>query len=208
MEKEALKEKIITESIKLFLSYGVRSVTMDDIAKHLSISKKTIYQFFKDKEEVILLATRMHFEKEKNEMISIKDNTENAIAQLYQLSICLRDKFKNMNLNVLYDLEKYYPKAWELYLQYKNEVFYHSLITTLEEGMAQGHFRKTIKPAILAKLRLEEIQLSFDKEIFPEGEYNVADIQDQFFNHFVYGVLSEEGTKLLNQYHQNSSINE
>lgn len=208
MEKEALKEKIISESTKLFLSYGVRSVTMDDIAKHLSISKKTIYQFFKDKEEIILIATRIHFERQKIEMDSIKKETKNAIAMLYRLSVCLRDKFKNMNLNVLYDLEKYYPNAWELYLQYKNEVFYHSLVTTLQEGMEQGYFRKNINPDILAKLRMEEIQLSLNKEVFPGDKYEVVDIQDQFFNHFVYGVLSESGIKVLNQYHQNSLINE
>ena len=208
MEKEELKEKIIAESTKLFLSYGVKSVTMDDIAKHLSMSKKTIYQFFKDKEEVVLLATQAHFEKEKEEMSAANDGSGNAIEHIYKLSLCLREKFKNLNLNVLYDLEKYYPKAWEIYTQYKNEVFYNSLLTTLTDGVQQGYFREDIKPEILAKLRMEEMQLSFDQKVFPREKYQVAEIQEQLFSHFIHGILSDKGTSLLNQYHQNSLINE
>ncbi|MCK5101198.1 MAG: TetR/AcrR family transcriptional regulator, partial [Cyclobacteriaceae bacterium] len=112
MRNDSVKEKIIEESIVLFMKYGVRSVTMDDVAKHLGISKKTIYLHFKDKEEIILLSTSVYFEKEQRDMEEIENGTENAVEHLYNLSVCLRDRLRNINSSVLFDLKKYYKSAW------------------------------------------------------------------------------------------------
>lgn len=209
MGKELTKEKIIVESIELFMNYGVRSVTMDDIAKHLGMSKKTIYQHFKDKEDIVIQATAMAFEEEERKFNEIEATAKNAVEQLYMLTVCLRDRIKlNTNSSILYDLKKYYPRAWEKYRKYKHDVIYDSVMRNLKLGMTEGLFRININPEVLAHLRIGEVELSFNKEFFPEEKFNLVEIHSQLFDHFTYGILSEEGIKLYETYKQNNNINE
>ena len=202
MENDLIKEKIISESIELFMKYGLRSVTMDDIAKHLGISKKTIYQHFKDKEEIILLSTSIYFEKEQKDMEEIENGTENAVEHLYNLSVCLRERLRNINSSILYDLKKYYKSAWDNYKNHKHNVIFNSVFNNLKRGMAEGLFRSDINPEILAYLRIGEIELTFNQGYFPEEKFTVVEIQEQIFEHFTHGILSEKGFKLLETYKQ------
>ncbi len=202
MRNDSVKEKIIEESIVLFMKYGVRSVTMDDVAKHLGISKKTIYLHFKDKEEIILLSTSVYFEKEQRDMEEIENGTENAVEHLYNLSVCLRERLRNINSSVLFDLKKYYKSAWDNYKKHKHDVIFNSVFNNLKRGMAEGLFRNDINPEILAYLRMGEIELSFNKEYFPEDKFTLGEIHEQIFEHFTQGILSEKGFKLLENYKQ------
>mgnify|MGYP001355631477 CR=1 FL=1 len=202
MEKDFIKDKIITESIGLFMQYGMKSVTMDDIARHLGISKKTIYQNFKDKEEIILSATERFLESEYEAMRQLQENSENAVDHLYQLTLCIRDRMKNTNHGVLFDLKKYYKNAWDKYLEYKHNVIFTSVLETLKQGIREGLFRDDINPEILAYLRLGEIEISFNKEYFPDERFTLAEIHEQIFEHFTYGILSEKGLKQFESYKQ------
>ena len=201
-ENKKLKEKIIAESIDLFMKYGLRSVTMDDIAKHLGISKKTIYQHFKDKEEIIILATSMHFANELKVMQEIEKDAENAVEHLYYLTNCLRDRTRNTNSNLLFDLKKYYKQAWNNYLKYKHDIIFNSVLRNLKRGIEEGLFRSDINPDILAYLRIGQIELSFNKDYFPDDKYTLGEIHEQLMEHFTYGILSEKGFKLLETYKQ------
>jgi AcrR family transcriptional regulator len=202
MESDQVKDKIIKESIALFLNYGIRSVTMDDIARHLGMSKKTIYHHFKDKEEMILLASSWYFENEHKTMEAVEKESENAVDHLYKLTGCLRDQLGNTNTSVLYDLKKYYKRAWENYLKYKYEVIFKSVIRNLERGISEGLFRDDINPEILAYLRIGSIEMSFNPELFPEDKFSLVEIHEQIFNNFTYGILSEKGVKLFETYKQ------
>jgi AcrR family transcriptional regulator len=202
MGNDSVKEKIISESIDLFMNYGVRSVTMDEIAKHLGISKKTIYQHFKDKEEIIIQSTALYFEREHAVMDQIEYGAENAVEHLYNLTICLRDRIKNTNTNVLFDLKKYYQTAFEKYKLYKHDVIFNSVLKNIKRGIEEGLFRSDINPEILAYLRIGEIELSFNREYFPDDKYTLVEIHEQLFEHFTYGILSEKGFKLFETYKQ------
>ena len=208
MSKDLIKEKIIAESIDLFMTYGLKSVTMDDIAKHLGMSKKTIYQHFKDKEDIIIQATNEVFNAENRMMCAIEDEAENAVEQLYKLTIQLRETIKSTSTTALYDMKKYYPRAWEKYKDYKHNVIYNSVIDNLKRGIKEGLFRSNINPEILAQLRIGEIELSFDKEFFPKDEFSLVEIHDQLFEHFTFGILSEEGIRLFETYKQKNNIHE
>jgi AcrR family transcriptional regulator len=202
MEIEPIKEKIITESIVLFMNYGVRSVTMDDIAKHLGISKKTIYIHFKDKEEIILQTTEYYFREEMKVMEEIEAKAQNAVEHMYNLTLCLRDRFGKTSTTVLYDLKKYYLNAWEKYKSYKHDVIFKSVLRNIERGISEGLFRKDVNPEILAYLRIGEIELSFNKDYFPEEKFSLVEIHGQLFEHFTYGILSKKGLKLFETYKQ------
>lgn len=197
-----ISAQIIEEATSLFLKYGIKSVTMDDISRSMSISKKTVYQYFKDKNEIVNKVASVHLENEKRIFEEIQADAENAIEKLYRHSLFLRKSFEKMNPVVLFDLKKYYKDAWELFIRYKKEVFSKSMVDTLREGMEQGYFRESIDPEILVTLRFEVLQLIADGSIFPTDKFDFRDVQIQLFDHFIHGILTEKGYVLMNEYHK------
>lgn len=194
--------KILNGSHELFTRFGVRSITMDDIAKHLSISKKTIYQYFKDKSDLVVSVSRMHLEQEREEIQSIKAHTSNAIETLIEESMCMRTKMSDLNPSLIYDLQKYHPEAWDLYLESKEAVYIRSLQETLKSGIEEGYFRDDIDTEILAVLRVEQIEMALDNRAYPRHKFDFQDVLQQLFDHFLNGLVSEKGRKLLKKYKQ------
>jgi len=204
MNQEKLKEQILIETTDLFMRYGIRSVTMDDIAQHLSISKKTLYKLFDDKEEIIMLVMKKHFQMHINEMENIHATSSNSIEELHKISRYVRKQIKAVNSGVIYDLQKYYKSVWNVYLELNRNTFFKSILKSIKWGIKEGNFRKDIDPEILAILRIEEVNISFDNIIYPEDKYNLSQIHEQLYNHFVYGILTPKGLDLLNQYKLNN----
>ncbi len=176
---------------------------MDDIAKHLSISKKTIYQYFKDKNDLVSQVCIAHLEEEKREIEEIKEQTSNAIETLIEESLCLRKKITDMNPSLLFDLKKYHQQAWSMYLDSKEKVYVKSLKETLEKGISEGYFRPEIDPQILAILRVEQIEMSLENLIYPRSRFEFTEVQTQLFDHFLNGLVSDKGRQLLKQLEKN-----
>ena len=106
------------------------------------------------------------------------------------------------------DLQKYYKKAWGVYQSFKDNVIYESLIKLMEQGKREGFFRESINPAILAILRIEEIQMSFNNEIYANNKYDLKEIHEQLFDHFMYGILTPTGLELIKEYQNKTTIDE
>jgi len=194
---EDIAEKIIESAEGLFLKYGIKSVTMDDIAKDLAISKKTIYQFFKDKTEIVVKVAQSHMEREKQQIEEVHSRSANIIEELIMMTRCMKENHMKTNPSVFVDLRKYYKKGWQVYLEYKNKVFYKSILSSLKRGIKEGVFRPDINVEILATMRLELIQLSFNDEIFPREKFDFTEVHQQLSEHFIYGILTVKGKELL-----------
>ncbi|QSE96960.1 TetR/AcrR family transcriptional regulator [Fulvivirga lutea] len=197
-----IEEKIIAGAAELFHKYGIRSVSMDDIARHLSISKKTIYQYYKDKNEIVSLSLKLHMDMNKQEYDEVFKESENALEELSKVSKCMRKDFKDMNPSLLFDLQKYHPKAWEMWTKFKNEYIKNQVQTNLERGVKEGYYRKEINPEALARLRVEEVQLAFDETVYPKDQFNFKELQLLFFDHFVHGIVTPKGKELYDKYLQ------
>jgi TetR/AcrR family transcriptional regulator, cholesterol catabolism regulator len=197
MEELESKEKILKGAMELFMKYGIRSVSMDDIARHLSISKKTIYHYFADKEDVVILTAQTHIDKTKQQFDLISETAKNAIDELVQISKCLKNEMQEINPSLLFDMKKYHPKAWAVWIEHKNNHIRASVVRNLIQGIQEGNFRAEINPDIIGTLRLEQVQIAFDDQIFSHDKYNLALVQTQIFEHFVNGLLTEKGRKLF-----------
>jgi TetR/AcrR family transcriptional regulator, cholesterol catabolism regulator len=211
MEESDVKGKILKGAEDLFTKYGIRSISMDDIARHLSVSKKTLYQHFVDKEDIVTMACKAHLERNAKEFDEIRSTAKNAIDELAKLSVCLRRNMQDMNPSLLFDLQKYHPRAWTEWLNHKNKFIRCSVVRNLKQGMEEGYFRSEINPEIIAAMRLELVQLAFDEEVFPREQYRLPEVQMQIFDHFVYGLVTDKGRKLYQKYkevnnHQPSTI--
>lgn len=202
------KKQIVQAAEDLFMAYGVRSVTMDDISRKISISKKTIYQYYRDKDEIVCLVTERVLRKEKEKMLAIKEVAEDAIHEIVLVSQYMRKHTQNVNPSILFDLQKYHPNAWKIYLSFKESVFLDALKATLYRGIEEGYFRQDIDVDILAQLRIMQIQMAGDQEIFPQDKFDFKKVIIQLFEHFMQGVLTEKGRKKLAQYSEKVENNE
>lgn len=196
----AMRKKILKGSEELFLRYGVRSVSMDDIARHLAISKKTVYQHFADKDELVLLVTHSYLEQIRVLTEHIRKEAKNPVDELARLFTCIRTTVESLNPSVMFDLEKYHPMAWKVWVDFKHTYLRRSIVRLLEEGMKEGYIRSEIDPEVMAAVRLEQVQLAFHTELFPDNRYTIWQLQEQIFDHFVHGLVTEKGRKLYVKY--------
>lgn len=200
MEEINIRQKIQKGAEDLFMRYGVRSISMDDIARHLSVSKKTLYQHFADKEDIVTVTCKAHLDRNAVEFQAIRDTSKNAIEELAQLSVCLKRNMQDINPSLLFDLQKYHPKAWSVWLDHKNKFIRDSVVRNLKQGIAEGYFRPEIDTEVMAAVRLELIQVGFNEDIFPRERFRLPDVQMQMFDHFVYGLVTDKGRKLFQKY--------
>lgn len=197
-----IKENILEASYVLFHRYGIRSVSMDDIARELTISKKTIYQYFKDKDDLVSTVTTKHMDMERQEMEEIEKSSVDAIDELAKISLCFRKNLKDINPSLLFDLKKYHKKAWDIWMGFKNEFIKNNIVGNLNKGIRDGFFRKGIDVEALAIFRVEQIQMTFDDNIYPKDKFELTGLQMQLFEHFVYGILTDKGRNLYKEYQE------
>jgi AcrR family transcriptional regulator len=200
MEEIETREKILEGTEALFMKYGIRSVTMDDIARHLSVSKKTLYQHFADKDELVYKMSELYLERSFRQYEQIEQGSKNSIEELSKISVCMRHDLENLNPSMLYDLQKYHAKAWSLYNEHKLKIISHSVMRNIRQGIEDGYYRAEINAEIMAVTRLILIEAAFDPNLFPKERFNFIEVHTQLFELFVHGMCTEKGKKLYQKY--------
>lgn len=195
-----MKERILSEAERLFWRYGVRSVTMDDIARQLGISKKTIYQHFSDKEEILYQVLQEKMNEDAEEMRCKADETQNPIEELLIVLDMMRKKQGQVSPNLMIDIKRHYPQAFALFRKYMDQHIMKSILENIQNGISQSLYRDDINPTILARMRVEQIELAFNNDFFPVDQFTMLDIQRELIHHFVRGMLTEQGFTIYNQY--------
>jgi AcrR family transcriptional regulator len=193
-------ERIIQGGEELFLTAGIKSVTMDDIARHLGMSKKTIYQFFKDKNELVIALVKKKLQDDEDQMCAIISKSGNVIEEMINMMKCSEEIFSRINPIVIHDMQKYHHDAWKHFQNFKADVLIHTLEELLTKGIKQGYIRPDIDVKILARMRVSQVELGFNASVFPVAEFSAWRVQYQFLEHFNYGICTLKGYKLLNQY--------
>ncbi len=173
---------------------------MDDIGKELGMSKKTIYQYFEDKEKVVLEITKQEITLRQNECDSICRQSKNAIHEILLMMVQMSTMFGQMHARLFYDLQKYHPKAWSLFIQHKENYILTSIENNLKRGIAEGLYRPTLSIKIMARLRAAQVEMAFNPDIFPSEKFSVADVQMQMIDHFMHGIATSKGHKMIDKY--------
>lgn len=197
--KTDIKDRILTAALELFSRYGIKSVTMDDMAKHLSISKKTIYQSFRDKDEVVHTLLERKLAIDCSEFEHIANTAPNVVEEVFGHMRKLHQMFANANANMFYDLRKYHPRSWDMVSKFRHEVALGMIERALEKGIKDGFVRKDCNTKILSKLRIEEIEMGFNPAVYPADKFSILDVQIALTEHFLYGVCTLKGHKLINK---------
>lgn len=195
-----LRDRIVGCARDLFFKMGLRRVTMDDIAAKCGISKKTIYQHFKDKDTVVLEVTRDYLQKEENDLDKIHQTAKDPIEELVYISKWFREMLADMDSSLLYDMQKYHPSSWSVFHEHKEQCIFCSLMENIEKGKNMGLYREELNSEIISRFRVESMQLVFNSESFPRDKYHIRELQMEVFDHFVYGLLTEKGKKIFEKY--------
>lgn len=182
------------------MRYGVRSVSMDDVAREVSVSKKTIYQHFNHKDDLVTETARNYLTGEMKEISEVTENAADALEELFLLSKCIRQNISRVNPSLLYDLQKYHPDAWEVFKDYKYNFIMGKVMSNLVRGKKENLYRADINEKILSVMRVEQVQLIFDERAFPKSDFDFVDVQVQIFDHFIHGLLSDNGRKYYQSY--------
>ena len=194
------EDRIIQAAGDLFFRHGIKSITMDEIATHLGISKKTIYQFFNDKNAIVEGLTDLEMNHQQEEMESVRASSVNAVDEIFKIMNCVSRTFIRINANVFYDMQKYHPSSWQRFHDFKEMKMMGFVEENLRNGIREDLYRKDINVKIMAKYRMEQVGMAFNPTIFPPDKYNIKDVQMILLDHFVHGITTLRGHKLINKY--------
>jgi AcrR family transcriptional regulator len=194
--------RILTKSHELFMLYGIRSVSMDEIANHLGMSKKTIYQYFKDKDALVEGVINIEIEMHQDEFSKYAAISENAIHEIFLTLDTVEEMLKHMNPSVMFDLQKFHSTAFEKFRTHKNTFFYDIIKANIERGKQEGLFRADIHVDVLTRFRLANMFLMFDFEHFPSNKFTPIQIISETTDNFLHGMSTQAGLKAIEAYKQ------
>jgi AcrR family transcriptional regulator len=198
--KLEIKDRIIAKARELFFRYGVKSVTMDDIASDLGISKKTIYLHFEDKDDIVYQLMLWEMNQDKCDWDDLEKTSKDVIERTVKSMELIKQAFTEINPTAFFDIKKYHPKSWQIFQDHKQNFILASIIKDLKDGIEQGYFRPDIKVDILAKMRLEQIELGFDPQVFPPQKFSIVEVELTMLDNFIRGILTEKGLQVYQEY--------
>lgn len=197
-----IQERIVTKAHELFMRYGVRSVSMDEIANHLGMSKKTIYQFFSDKDALVEAVIDIEINSSMQNCEHYRNKSENPVHEICIATDMIMELLKNRSASLAYDLEKYHTGAFRKITEYKNKFIYEVIKSNLDKGKEEGLYRQEINTEILARYRLATVFLLFNPEIFPSGKNDLSHVIEEITDNFLRGIVTGKGLKLIQKYKQ------
>jgi AcrR family transcriptional regulator len=200
------QERILDTAFGLFRQYGTRSITMDDIATRMGISKKTLYAHFVDKDDMVVHAISRFLQVIQEEERMLRARAANAIEELFEVMNMMDERLRNMNPVIMLDLQKFHSRAFLVFQDYRNNSLRTVIRENLERGISEGLYRKDLEVSILTQFRIASAMLCFQPEVFPIAGFEMGKVQRVLLEHFLYGVASAEGLKLIEQYKQHSTI--
>jgi AcrR family transcriptional regulator len=198
-----VEERVIEGAEELFLKGGIKSVTMDDIARHLGVSKKTLYLHFQDKNDLVIGLVKKKLKEDEDQMADIISRSGNVIEEMINMMKCSEEIFSRINPVVIHDMQKYHPEAWRKFQDFKADVLVRTMEELLTKGIEQGYIRPDIDVKVMSLMRVHQLELGFNPSVFPIAEFNTWSVQQQFQEHFNYGVCTLKGFKLLDEHKKN-----
>jgi len=179
---------------------------MDDIARHLSISKRTIYENFPTKDDIVNTLLTDHLEDSKKQCEKRCAESKNAIEEIILMMQNMREMFSKMNARTLMDLKKFHPKAWAEFEDFKKGFLMKTISNNLKRGIEQGLYRKNLNIDVLARLRIELVELAWNPEIFSPDRYELKDVQLAILDHFLYGITNIKGHRMVQRYKKTQQL--
>jgi AcrR family transcriptional regulator len=194
------QQEIILAAFKQFKLLGFKSVTMDDIARKIGISKKTLYELFKDKDELVLECIKYMLNDNQAQTEKALKNSINAIDQAINILMIMEKMIRGMNPVCYLDLQRFYPSAAKYLNDHKDSFMFQCISDNLKQGIQEGFYREDIDIEIISRFRMESALIVFQYDLFPQETYDIVKVNTQIFAHYIYGIASSKGHKMIESY--------
>jgi AcrR family transcriptional regulator len=194
------QEKILKSSLALFFKYGIKHVTMDDIARELGMSKKTIYQFYKEKDDLVNQLCDIELDGKTMQFDEMNRTAKDPIDEIMMISENLRRMVQNINPIFFMDLQKFYPTAFQKFQQFKENCAYRNIVTNIKKGIEMGVYRSDLDPEFISRYRLAQVDMLMFGNYFSFEKISFAKTHELVLDMFVYGICTIKGHKLIDSY--------
>ncbi len=193
-------EKTLEAAELLFRKYGIRSVTMSDIASQLGMSKKTLYQYIENKNELVEKILKKYIENEKLMCNQAAETADDALQEMFSISIQVQRNIENMNPSLLFDLRKYHFEVWQLFEQHRKDFILSIMKNNLKRGIEEAIYRADMDIEIISRIHIGTINIFSDDELLPPDQFPRPTVHKQFVLYHLYGIVSEKGRQLMSDY--------
>ena len=193
-----MKEEIIIKAMEMFLTYGFKSITMDDLANEMGISKKTIYTHFRNKTQLVEEGALYLYERISEGIQEILAKNLNPIEELYDIKKFVMQFLKNEKTAPQYQLHKYYPQVHEMLQKKQFEVMQECVADNVRRGIAMGIYRANLNVDFVSRIYFACGGVIKDQRLFPIEKFPIARLMDDYLEYHLRGIVTPEGRKILN----------
>jgi TetR/AcrR family transcriptional regulator, cholesterol catabolism regulator len=190
-------KNILLKVRDLYTKYGIKSITMDDVASDLGISKKTLYQFVTDKDDLVGKFIDLEIEMRQAEICKCFNVRYNAIEELFEISVFMKKMMSDQNPATEHDLKKYYPHHYQKIVTTRRERVYHYLLMNLLKGKEEGLYRKDMDEKVIAKLYLSRSENIHFNELFSIEEFSSIKLFLELLIYHIRGIATARGLIVL-----------
>lgn len=195
-----MTDKILLGATDLFLNYGFKSVTMDDIANTLGISKKTIYQYFENKTKLVEASTLALFDLIAHGIDTICAEEKNPVEEIYVIKYFVIEHLKDEKSSPQYQLQKYYPSIFSTLKKKQFNLIHNCVTNNVKRGIKLGIYRNNINTDFVARLYFSAMLAIKDQDIFPNKTFSMNMLMDDFLEYHIRGISTTKGLETLNLY--------
>ena len=180
---------------------------MDEIALQLGVSKKTIYQSFSDKNELVDEVVVDMLEANKDSCKLSIQQSDNAIHEVLLMMQAMQDMMTSLSPTFIYDIQRGHPSSFKKFDNYKSDFIFKILVANIERGKKEGLYRAELNTEVIAKFRLNTIMLVYNEEVFPRNQYTILELQNEMILYYLYGMVTLKGYPLITKYQSESTKN-
>ncbi len=195
-----MQERILETALRMFRAIGIKNVTMFDIARECGISKKTVYEHFTDKAELIQSGIRTLLDTLQEQMTAARNESADAIDELMRTTRNIEARARSMNPVMMYEVQKYHPEAAQAIEQFKRDGVRRHIRENIERGIAEGLFRSNIHIDIIARMRQLQLESAFDPLQYPAVEFELHEVMQEVTANYIMGIATLKGQELAARY--------
>lgn len=191
--------EILERASNVYMRLGIKSVTMDDLARQLGISKKTIYKYFDDKSDLVRSIVEIKLEEDQANCINCISQKGNAIDDLIQVSKLIAEHIGKVTPMVIYEIKKYHPDAWQLMEEHRWDFMLNTIVSNIEKGKEENLYRNELNAEIIGRLYVSSIDNLFNPDIFPWPQFTFQAIYSELLRFHINGLVNENGLEYLHK---------
>ena len=190
------KIQILEKTFELVMKYGIKSVSLDDISRGIGISKKTIYQYFENKKDLVGNVVKNFIEEDEKVITSIVENADTAIEGIHKIAKHVLQMLRKMSPSMIFDTKKYFPEIWDSLEKGHFNFIRQTIAANILRGQEEGLYIKEIDHDIISRLYISLTFALADEKLFPLTQYTRSDLFTNLINYHLRSLLTDRGREI------------